>query len=283
MVRVDMSEYMEKHAVSRLIGSPPGYVGYEEGGQLTEAVRRRPYSVLLLDEIEKAHPETFHLLLQLLDEGRLTDGHGRTVDFRNTVVIMTSNVGTAELSHTEIGFTGGGVEEADRSGQLLRELHRVFRPEFLNRVDEIIAFRALTREQIGEIVEMQVRALQKRLEAQKITLRLTEAARSFLAERGYDPAYGARAPEAGDADPRHEPAEHEAAGGRVRGGRDRGSRPRRGSGDARLLRRRGGAGLSASGGRGFSPAGGGDETQAQNFAMVLTYIPAHKEKDRCRR
>ena len=192
MIRVDMSEYMEKHAVARLIGAPPGYVGYEEGGQLTEAVRRKPYSVLLLDEIEKAHPETFNLLLQLLDEGRLTDGHGRTVDFRNTVIIMTSNVGTAELARTEIGFTEGGVQQTDQSEQLLGELRRSFRPEFLNRVDEIIVFRALTKEQIGEIVEIQLRGLEKRLVAQKIRLRLTDAAKNFLAERGYDPVYGAR-------------------------------------------------------------------------------------------
>ena len=192
MVRVDMSEYMEKHAVARLIGAPPGYVGYEEGGQLTEAVRRKPYSVLLLDEIEKAHPETFNLLLQLLDEGRLTDGHGRTVDFRNTVIIMTSNVGTEELSRNEIGFAGGGIQEIDQSDGLLAALRRVFRPEFLNRVDEVIVFRALTKEQIGEIVEIQLRELEKRLEARKIKLRLTDAARSFLAERGYDPVFGAR-------------------------------------------------------------------------------------------
>ncbi len=192
MVRVDMSEYMEKHAAARLIGAPPGYVGYEEGGQLTEAVRRKPYSVVLLDEIEKAHPETFNLLLQLLDDGRLTDGHGRTVDFRNAVIIMTSNVGTDELSRNEIGFVGGGIQEIDKSNGLLASLGRVFRPEFLNRVDEVIVFRALTKEQIADIVELQLRDLEKRLEAQKIKLRLTDAARSFLAERGYDPVYGAR-------------------------------------------------------------------------------------------
>ena len=192
MIRVDMSEYMEKHAVARLIGAPPGYVGYEEGGQLTEAVRRKPYSVLLLDEIEKAHPETFNLLLQLLDEGRLTDGHGRTVDFRNTVIIMTSNVGTAELARTKLGFNTGSVEETDESEEVLAELRKVFRPEFLNRVDEIIVFGALTKEQIGEIVEIQLQELEKRLEAQKIKLRLTDAARNFLAERGYDPVFGAR-------------------------------------------------------------------------------------------
>ena len=192
MVRVDMSEYMEKHAVARLIGAPPGYVGYEEGGQLTEAVRRKPYSVVLLDEIEKAHAETFNLLLQLLDDGRLTDGHGRTVDFRNAVIIMTSNVGTDELSRNEIGFVGGGIQEVDQSEGLLASLRRVFRPEFLNRVDEIIVFRPLTKEQIGEIVDIRLRDLERRLEAQKIRLRLTDAAKSFLAERGYDSVYGAR-------------------------------------------------------------------------------------------
>lgn len=193
MIRVDMSEYMERHAVARLIGAPPGYVGYDEGGQLTEAVRRRPYSVLLLDEIEKAHPETFNVLLQLLDDGRLTDGHGRAVDFRNAVIIMTSNVGTAELSRSRIGFDGGGLEaQADQSEQVIAALRKVFRPEFLNRIDEIIAFRALTREQIREIVDIQLRDLEKRLEAQKISLRLTNAAKNFLAERGYDPVYGAR-------------------------------------------------------------------------------------------
>ena len=193
MIRVDMSEYMERHAVARLIGAPPGYVGYDEGGQLTEAVRRRPYSVLLLDEIEKAHPETFNLLLQLLDDGRLTDGHGRAVDFRNAVVIMTSNVGTAELSRSRIGFVGGGLEgQADQSEQVLAALRKVFRPECLNRIDEIIAFRALTREQIREIVDIRLRDLEKHLEAQKIRLRLTNAAKDFLAERGYAPVYGAR-------------------------------------------------------------------------------------------
>ncbi len=192
MIRVDMSEYMEKHAVARLIGAPPGYVGYEEGGQLTEAVRKKPYSVLLLDEIEKAHPDTFHILLQLLDDGRLTDGHGRTVDFRNTVVIMTSNAGTSELSQTEIGFGEGGAGEGDQSGQLLRALRQVFRPEFLNRIDEVIVFRSLTRAQIRDIVDIQLRDLERRLEAQKIGLRLTDAAKDFLAERGYDPVYGAR-------------------------------------------------------------------------------------------
>jgi ATP-dependent Clp protease ATP-binding subunit ClpB len=165
MVRIDMSEYMEKHAVSRLIGAPPGYVGYDEGGQLTEAVRRRPYSVLLLDEIEKAHPDVFNVLLQLLDDGRLTDGQGRTVDFRNTIVIMTSNA---------------------------TDLQAVFRPEFLNRVDEIVTFAPLEREQLGEIVRLQVDGLRRRLAERGIGLELTDDAVDLLIEHGYDPAYGAR-------------------------------------------------------------------------------------------
>jgi ATP-dependent Clp protease ATP-binding subunit ClpB len=168
MIRIDMSEYMEKHSVSRLVGAPPGYVGYDEGGQLTEAVRRRPYSVVLLDEIEKAHPEVFDVLLQVLDDGRLTDGQGRTVDFRNTVLIMTSNIRSAE-------------QMRDR-----------FRPEFLNRVDEIVEFKPLSREQIGEIVELQLERLRARLAERNITVELTDAAKEALAEAGWDPAYGAR-------------------------------------------------------------------------------------------
>ncbi|HET8812109.1 MAG TPA: AAA family ATPase, partial [Gaiella sp.] len=168
IVRLDMSEYQEKHTVSRLVGAPPGYVGYEEGGQLTEAVRRRPYSVILLDEIEKAHPEVFDVLLQLLDDGRLTDGHGRTVDFRNTVVIMTSNIRSVD-------------DMADR-----------FRPEFLNRIDEIVVFEALTREQLGEIVALQLARLNERLAERGIALELTDGARELIAEAGWDPAYGAR-------------------------------------------------------------------------------------------
>jgi ATP-dependent Clp protease ATP-binding subunit ClpB len=168
MVRLDMSEYQEKHTVSRLVGAPPGYVGFEEGGQLTEAVRRRPYSVVLLDEIEKAHPEVFNILLQVLDDGRLTDGQGRTVDFRNTVLIMTSNV---------------------RSEEAMRE---VFRPEFLNRIDEIVEFEPLTREQIGEIVELQLARLRDRLAERGLNLELTDAAKEHLAEAGWDPTYGAR-------------------------------------------------------------------------------------------
>ncbi len=168
MVRLDMSEYQERHTVARLIGAPPGYVGYDEGGQLTEAVRRRPYCVLLLDEIEKAHPEVFDVLLQVLDDGRLTDGQGRTVDFRNTVMIMTSNI---------------------RSAEGLRD-H--FRPEFLNRIDEIVEFRALTREQIREIVDLQLERLRARLADRGLGLELTDAAEEAIAEAGWDPAYGAR-------------------------------------------------------------------------------------------
>jgi ATP-dependent Clp protease ATP-binding subunit ClpB len=168
MVRLDMSEYMEKHTVSRLVGAPPGYVGYDEGGQLTEAVRRRPYSVVLLDEIEKAHPDVFNVLLQILDDGRLTDGQGRTVDFRNTVLIMTSNV---------------------RSAEAMRD---VFRPEFLNRIDEIVEFRPLSRDQIAEIVELQLARLRTRLAERGLRLELTDEAKEVLAEAGWDPTYGAR-------------------------------------------------------------------------------------------
>ncbi|HWP93379.1 MAG TPA: ATP-dependent chaperone ClpB [Thermodesulfobacteriota bacterium] len=184
MVRIDMSEYMEKHTVSRLIGAPPGYVGYEEGGQLTEAVRRRPYSVILFDEIEKAHNDVFNILLQILDDGRLTDGHGRTVDFRNTVIIMTSNLGSSEIH-------GMMKEEAVRQ-KVMNVLREHFRPEFLNRVDEIIIFRSLSIERLKEIVGIQIEYLRKRLSEKKIELELKEEAKELLAEKGYDPVYGAR-------------------------------------------------------------------------------------------
>jgi ATP-dependent Clp protease ATP-binding subunit ClpB len=186
MVRIDMSEYQERHTVSRLLGAPPGYVGYEEGGQLTEAVRRRPYSVVLFDEIEKAHPEVFNTLLQLLDEGRLTDGHGRTVDFRNTVVIMTSNVGTEFLDGREVG-TG-----EQRRELVMSALRQHFRPEFLNRIDEIIIFHGLTKDHLKEIVDIQVRHLKQLLADRQLKIDLTDAAKVLLAEEGYDPAYGAR-------------------------------------------------------------------------------------------
>jgi ATP-dependent Clp protease ATP-binding subunit ClpB len=183
MVRIDMSEYQEKHTVSRMIGAPPGYVGYEEAGQLTEAVRRRPYSVVLFDEVEKAHPEVLNVLLQLLDDGRLTDGKGRTVDFRNTVVIMTSNLGSQYLT--------GPFNEGVRR-QVLDALRDHFRPEFLNRIDEIIFFHPLDREHMKRIIDIQVAGLMKRLEERKIHVELTDAAKNLLIEEGYDPVYGAR-------------------------------------------------------------------------------------------
>ena len=193
MVRVDMSEFMEKHAVSRLIGAPPGYVGYEEGGQLTEAVRRRPFRVVLFDEIEKAHPDVFNILLQVLEDGRLTDGHGRTVDFRNTVIIMTSNVGTSEQGRT-FGFLSGNG--ADRQSSVRSEgeeaLKQVFRPEFLNRLDEIIVFDPLTQEQIRQLVDLILNEVNIRLQAHRISFELTQAAKDWLAEKGYDPEFGAR-------------------------------------------------------------------------------------------
>jgi ATP-dependent Clp protease ATP-binding subunit ClpB len=189
MVRIDMSEYMEKHSVARLVGAPPGYVGYEEGGQLTEAVRRRPYTVVLFDEIEKAHPDVFNMLLQILDEGRLTDSQGRTVDFKNTVLIMTSNVGSQALQEGMLGKEE--LDEATRN-DVLGILRQHFRPEFLNRVDEIIIFEPLRKKDIQSIVDIQVARMQKLLADKRLTLELTEKAETFLAERGYDPTYGAR-------------------------------------------------------------------------------------------
>jgi ATP-dependent Clp protease ATP-binding subunit ClpB len=187
MVRLDMSEYMEKHAVARMIGAPPGYVGYDEGGQLTEAVRRRPYSVVLFDEIEKAHPDVFNVLLQVLDDGRLTDGQGRTVDFRNTLIVMTSNLGSDYLANQQDGEDTDAVRD-----QVMAVVRAHFRPEFLNRVDEIILFHRLRRDQMASIVDIQFRRLQKLLEERKIGLVLDDGARTWLAERGYDPVYGAR-------------------------------------------------------------------------------------------
>jgi ATP-dependent Clp protease ATP-binding subunit ClpB len=186
MVRLDMSEYMEKHTVSRLVGAPPGYVGYEEGGQLTEAVRRRPYSVVLLDEIEKAHPDVFNTLLQVLDDGRLTDGQGRTVDFKNTVIIMTSNIGSQFIAEA-----GGILTDAVKDA-VLETLRGAFRPEFLNRVDEIVVFHSLTREHLARIVDIQLATVARRLEARHIRLDFTSAARELLIEEGFDPVYGAR-------------------------------------------------------------------------------------------
>jgi ATP-dependent Clp protease ATP-binding subunit ClpB len=191
MVRIDMSEYMEKHAVSRLIGAPPGYVGYEEGGQLTEAVRRRPYSVVLFDEIEKAHPDVFNVLLQILDDGRVTDSQGRTVSFRNTVIIMTSNLGSPLILERAADLADPALAPMVE-GQVLAELRRHFRPEFLNRVDDVIVFRPLGREQLKTIVELQLKGLEGLLADRKLRLVVTEDAKALIAEEGYDPAYGAR-------------------------------------------------------------------------------------------
>jgi len=200
MVRLDMSEYQEKHTVSRLIGAPPGYVGYEEGGQLTEAVRRRPYRVILLDEVEKAHPEVFNSLLQILDDGRLTDGHGRTVDFKNAVVIMTSNAGVEFIKRDmAIGFTPQKDEAETRKqsyeqmkGKIMDAVKKTFRPEFLNRVDEVIVFHELTEEQLRSIVDLMIKDLQKRLTDRKLEVELTEKAKLWLVKEGFDPVYGAR-------------------------------------------------------------------------------------------
>ena len=186
MVRIDMSEFMEKHAVARLIGAPPGYVGYDEGGYLTEAIRRRPYSVILFDEIEKAHPEVFNILLQILDDGRLTDGHGRTVDFKNTIIMMTSNLGSQWIQEL------GGQDPEEMRKRVMEVVRAGFKPEFLNRIDEIIIFNTLTREDIKHIVDIQMHHLKARLEERKLTINLTDAAKELLCERGYDPIYGAR-------------------------------------------------------------------------------------------
>jgi ATP-dependent Clp protease ATP-binding subunit ClpB len=187
MVRIDMSEYMEKHSVARLIGAPPGYVGYEEGGSLTEAVRRRPYQVILFDEVEKAHPDVFNVLLQVLDDGRLTDGQGRTVDFRNTLIVLTSNLGSEYLAALP---EGSDVNEA--RAEVMDVVRKSFRPEFLNRLDEILLFRRLTREDMTVIVDIQLRRLQKLLDERKITLQVDDAAKRWLANAGYDPVFGAR-------------------------------------------------------------------------------------------
>jgi ATP-dependent Clp protease ATP-binding subunit ClpC len=197
MVRIDMSEYMEKHAVSRLVGSPPGYVGYDEGGQLTEAVRRKPYSVLLLDEIEKAHPDVFNILLQILEDGRLTDSQGRTVDFRHAIVIMTSNLGASEISkNTGIGFTvgdeAGGMTYDDMKARVMGELKKAFRPEFLNRIDDVVVFHKLTKEEVKHIVDLLLRRIRSSLAERDLQLELTEAAEDFLVDKGWDPAMGAR-------------------------------------------------------------------------------------------
>ena len=189
MIRIDMSEYMEKHSVSRLVGAPPGYVGYDEGGQLTEAVRRKPYSVILFDEIEKAHPDVFNILLQLLDDGRLTDNQGRTVDFKNTIIIMTSNIGSSELIEN---MTEDGTIPEDVKERVTGELKNYFRPEFLNRVDDIIVFSALTPDQVKRIIDLSLESLSKRLKDREMSLVITDAAKKFIANEAYDPQYGAR-------------------------------------------------------------------------------------------
>jgi ATP-dependent Clp protease ATP-binding subunit ClpB len=188
MVRIDMSEYMEKHSVARLIGAPPGYIGFEEGGQLTEAVRRQPYAVVLFDEIEKAHPDVFHVLLQLLDDGRLTDSHGRMVDFRNVVVIMTSNLGSPQI----LEAARAGIAPAVVQGEVLALLQQQFRPEFLNRIDDIVVFDALSAAEVASIAELQLERLRERLLVRRITLNVSPAALAHIARVGFDPAFGAR-------------------------------------------------------------------------------------------
>ncbi|MBS1458660.1 MAG: AAA domain-containing protein, partial [Clostridium sp.] len=189
MVRIDMSEYMEKHSVARLIGAPPGYVGYDEGGQLTEAVRRKPYSVVLFDEVEKAHPDVFNVLLQVLDDGRITDSQGRTVDFKNTILILTSNIGSQYLLE---GIDSSGQIRPEAETAVMNDLRVHFRPEFLNRLDEVILFKPLTKDNISRIVDLCVADLNKRLSDRELSIELTDSAKSFITERGYDPVYGAR-------------------------------------------------------------------------------------------
>jgi len=188
MVRLDMSEYMEKHSVSRLVGAPPGYIGYDEGGQLTEAVRRKPYAVILFDEIEKAHPDVFNVLLQILDDGRATDSQGRTVDFKNTIIIMTSNIGSRHLLD---GVVESTIPENVRES-VLSELRSTFRPEFLNRIDETVLFKPLTLEEITKIVDLLLIDLNRRLTDKRVTVSLDAKARDWVAEKGYDPVFGAR-------------------------------------------------------------------------------------------
>jgi ATP-dependent Clp protease ATP-binding subunit ClpB len=189
MVRIDMSEYMEKHTVARLLGAPPGYVGFEEGGQLTESVRRKPYAVILFDEIEKAHQDVFNVLLQIFDDGRLTDGQGRTVDFKNTVIIMTSNIGSHYLLE---GISDSGELKEAAKDQVMKELRQHFRPEFLNRVDDIVLFKPLTLSEVEQIVGLLTKDLSRRLAERNIKVEITDAARKFIAKSGYDPVYGAR-------------------------------------------------------------------------------------------
>jgi ATP-dependent Clp protease ATP-binding subunit ClpB len=188
LIRLDMSEYMEKHSVSRLVGAPPGYVGYEEGGQLTEAVRRKPYSVVLLDEVEKAHPDVFNILLQVLDDGRVTDSQGRTIDFRNTVIVMTSNIGSDYI----LDVAGDDSKYNEMFDRVMNALRKQFRPEFLNRIDDTIIFHTLTRSELGEIVGLQIKRIETMLSDQKISFEITATAKQHIADAGYDPVYGAR-------------------------------------------------------------------------------------------
>jgi ATP-dependent Clp protease ATP-binding subunit ClpC len=196
MIQIDMSEYMEKHSVSRLVGSPPGYIGYDEGGQLTESVRRKPYSVILFDEIEKAHPDVFNILLQILEDGRLTDAQGRKVDFRNTIVIMTSNIGSASISkNISLGFNLGdesGLSYDDMKTRVMGDLKKVFRPELLNRIDEVIVFPKLSKEEILQIVDLLLARVREQMSGHEVTIELTDEAKELLVEKGYDPAMGAR-------------------------------------------------------------------------------------------
>jgi ATP-dependent Clp protease ATP-binding subunit ClpC len=195
LIQIDMSEYMEKHNVSRLVGAPPGYVGFEEGGQLTERVRRRPYAVILFDEIEKAHHDAFNMLLQIMEEGRLTDSYGRQIDFKNTIIIMTSNIGAERLAKQEsLGFRRGGEEVShDKMKSMLKEeLEKHFRPEFLNRVDDIVFFRPLTREDLKSIIDIELAHVRERIRVKGHTLALTDVAKEFIIEQGYNPEFGAR-------------------------------------------------------------------------------------------
>ena len=192
LIRIDMSEYMEKHTVARLIGAPPGYVGYDEGGQLTEQVRRKPYSVILFDEVEKAHPDVFNIMLQIFDDGRLTDSKGRTVDFKNTLIILTSNIGSEIILKNTLESMLSEKQTEQTKDEVLALLQQRFRPEFLNRIDEIVFFKALTMQQLAKIVDIQVSHLHKLLSEQDITFEITEDAKEFLAQKGYNPVYGAR-------------------------------------------------------------------------------------------
>jgi ATP-dependent Clp protease ATP-binding subunit ClpC len=197
LIRIDMSEYMEKFSVSRIVGAPPGYVGYEEGGQLTEKVRRKPYSVVLLDEIEKAHPDVFHLLLQVLDEGRLTDSLGRNIDFKNTIIIMTSNIGTRQLKDfgQGVGFNVSKTPESENENAkyvIQKALKKAFAPEFLNRIDDVVMFNQLDKKQIHKIIDIEIKDLYKRVESLNYKLKISSAAKDFIAEKGYDPQFGAR-------------------------------------------------------------------------------------------